>query len=210
MVINGRIALELGCTWRTTKGGTYFGILGVEGNDVKRIEPETKNSWMQWSKPRSMEGHPVKYLHSDSQSWMSLLYGCKELPHLISWMGERPRKRFAYESSYWRVRLWSLCGPHGVSQIFRGNDTSCSRADQYGRKLRFKDFFRHPDVALLEGFKIPKFSKYNGVDDPYSHLLSFCGDCRGLDSRPGLFIHLYHQSLEGTQVELISPPWCST
>lgn len=30
---------------------------------------------------KSMEGHTVKYLHSDSKSWMSLLYGCKELLH---------------------------------------------------------------------------------------------------------------------------------
>jgi hypothetical protein len=94
--------------------------------------------------------------------------------------------------SYTMIALWSPW--RSLSKIFRGNDTSCSRADQYGRKLRFKDFFRHPDVALLEGFKIPKFSKYNGVGDPYHHLLSFCGDCRGLDSQPGLFIHLYIRS----------------
>ncbi|KAK4419458.1 hypothetical protein Salat_2358700 [Sesamum alatum] len=41
--------------------------------------------------------------------------------------------------------------------------------------------------SLSEGFKIPKFSKYNGVSDPYHHLLSFCGDCRGLDSHLGYF-----------------------
>lgn len=100
--------------------------------------------------------------------------------------------------SYWRVILWSLCGPHGEASRKDGdwgNDISCSRADQYGRKLRFKDFCRHPDVALPEGFKRPKFSKYNGIS--YHHLLSFCGDCRGLDSQSGLFFHLYHKSLEG-------------
>lgn len=63
--------------WRTTKGGTYFGILGVEGNDVKRIgrspKNQTKNSWMQWSKPRSMEWHPVKYPHSDFEQAPFLL-----------------------------------------------------------------------------------------------------------------------------------------
>ena len=64
-------------------------------------------------------------------------------------------------------------------------------------KLRFKDFCRHPDVALPEGFKIPKFSKYNGVGDPYHHLLSFCGYCRGLDSQSALLKHLYQKSLEG-------------
>ena len=44
--------------------------------------------------------------------------------------------------------------------------------EQTNTGVRFKDFFRHPDVALLEGFKRPKFSKYNGVGDPYHHLLS--------------------------------------
>lgn len=123
---------------------------------------------MQWSKP---EGHPVKYPHSDSQSWISLLYGCKELLHLLSWMGNPESSLWI---SYWRVILWSLCGPHGeASRKDRdwGNDTSCSIADQYGE---IQGFF--PTSALPEGFKIPR------VGDPYHHLLSFCGDCRGLDS----------------------------
>lgn len=64
-------------------------------------------------------------------------------------------------------------------------------------ETEIQEFCRHPDVALPEGFKIPKFSKYNGVGDPYHHLLSFCGDCRGLDSQSGLLIHLYQKSLEG-------------
>jgi len=102
---------------------------------------QTKNSWMQWSKPRSMEGHPFKYPHSNSQSWMSLLYGCKELLHLISWMGNP--KAIRLWISYWRVILWSLCGPRGEASRKDGdwgNDISCSRADQYGRKLRLSDF----------------------------------------------------------------------
>lgn len=69
--------------------------------------------------------------------------------------------------------------------------------EQTNTEQLFQDFCRHPDVALPEGFKIPKFSKYNGVGDPYHHLLSFCGDCRGLDSQSGLLKDLSQKSLEG-------------
>ena len=120
-------------------------------------------------------------------------------PYFMNGQSERPRKRFAYESPieelYYDRSVVPMEKP--LENIEIEDDTSCIRADQYGKKLRFKDFCRHPDVALPEGFKIPKFSKYNGVGDPYHHLLSFCGDCRGLDSQPGLFLHLYQKSLEG-------------
>lgn len=167
----------------------------------KAEEEESNKEFMNAMKQAKINGgHPVKYPHSDSQSWMSLLYGCKELLHLISWMGN-PRDLESDSlmnlllKSYTMIALWSPWRSLSERWRLRGNDTSCSRADQYGRKLRFKDFCRHPDVALPEGFKIPKFSKYNGVGDPYHHLLSFCGDCRGLDSQSGLLIHLYQKSL---------------
>ena len=124
---------------------------------------QRKNSWMQWSKPRSMEGHPFKYPHSNSQSWMSLLYGCKELLLLISWMGkERGLESDSLMNLLLKVWLWSLCGPHGEASQKDGdwgNDISCSRADQYGRKLRFKDFSRLKRVVLISQALAPEWKQ---------------------------------------------------
>lgn len=142
--------------------------------------------------------HSSTHIPIPNHGWASSTDAKNSCTLFHEWAIREASKAIRLWISYWRVILWSLCGPHGEASWKDGdwgNDISCSRADQYGRKLRFKDFCRHPDVALPEGFKRPKFSKYNGIS--YHHLLSFCGDCRGLDSQSGLFFHLYHKSLEG-------------
>lgn len=153
---------------------------------------------MQWSKPRSDQWrgiHSSTHIPIPNHGWASSTDAKNSCTLFHEWA---IRKRFAYESPieelYYDRSVVPVEKPPRKDGDW-GNDISCSRADQYGRKLRFKDFCRHPDVALPEGFKIPKFSKYNGKT--YHHLLSFCGDCRGLDSQSGFFFHLYHKSLEG-------------
>lgn len=61
--------------------------------------------------------------------------------------------------------------PLGKMEIEAMIQAAVEQTNTGRKRLGFKDFCRHPDVALPEGFKIPKFSKYVGVGDP--HLLDF-------------------------------------
>ena len=137
------------------------------------------------------------YIPIPNHGWASSTDAKNSRTLFHEWAIREASKAIRLWISYWRVILWSLCGPHGEASRKYLEAMIQAAVEQTNTGVRFKDFFRHPDVALLEGFKRPKFSKYNGVGDPYHHLLSFCGDCRGLDSQPGLFIHLYQKSLEG-------------
>lgn len=119
-------------------------------------------------------------------------------PYFINGQSKRPRKRFAYESPieelYYDRSVVPMEKPLGKMEIEAMIQAAVEQTNTGGKRLGFKDFCRYPDVALPEGFKIPKYSKYNVVGDPYHHLLSFCGDCRSLDSQPGLLIHLFQKS----------------
>lgn len=139
----------------------------------QRIHECNEVSQDQWRGIQSSTHIPIP-----NHGWASSTEAKNSFTLFHEWAIREASKAIRLWISYWRVILWSLCGSHGEASRSRkdwdwGNDTSCSRADQYGKKLRFKDFFRHPDVALPEGFKIPKFSKVNTMGSA-THIITCC------------------------------------
>lgn len=133
----------------------------------QRIHECNEVSQDQWRGIQSSTHIPIP-----NHGWASSTTAKNSFTLFHEWAIREASKAIRLWISYWRVILWSLCGSASRSRKDWdwGNDTSCSRA---GKKLRFKDFFRHPDVALPEGFKIPKFSKVNTMGSA-THIITCC------------------------------------
>ncbi|MCF8704103.1 hypothetical protein L3055_11255, partial [Corynebacterium sp. MC-02] len=41
-------------------------------------------------------------------------------------------------------------------------------------ELNYENLCIHPDLDLLEGFKIPKFDTFSGTGNPLAHLRAYC------------------------------------
>ncbi|KAM3397567.1 hypothetical protein P3S68_001079 [Capsicum galapagoense] len=57
------------------------------------------------------------------------------------------------------------------------------------------------DVHLPMGFKMPKFDKYEGYDDPVAHLRRYCNQLRGVRGKKELLIAYFGESLSSLASE---------
>ena len=108
----------------------------------QRIHECNEVSQDQWRGFQSSTHIPIP-----NHGWASSTDAKNSCTLFHEWAIREASKAIRLWISYWRVILWSLCGSHGEASRSRedwdwGNDTSCCRADR--KKLRFKDFFRHP------------------------------------------------------------------
>ena len=69
------------------------------------------------------------------------------------------------------------------------------------KSVSFKDLCMFPDVHLPQGFKTPKFDKYNGHGDPVAHLRRFCNQLRGVRGKEELLMAYFGESLTGVASE---------
>ena len=61
----------------------------------------------------------------------------------------------------------------------------------------YEDLCIHPNLDLLEGFKIPKFDTFGGVGNPMTHLRAYCDQLVGVGRDETLLMQLFNQSLCG-------------
>ena len=59
------------------------------------------------------------------------------------------------------------------------------------------DTSKFPHVTLPPGFKMPKMRRYNGTEDPRSHLATFTRDALPYRYDHGLVVYLLFKTLEG-------------
>ena len=67
--------------------------------------------------------------------------------------------------------------------------------------LKYEDLCRHPYLELPEGFKVPKFDTYSGVENPFTHLRSYCDQFIGVGRDEVLLMRLFSHSLKGEALE---------
>ncbi|OIT32398.1 hypothetical protein A4A49_59650, partial [Nicotiana attenuata] len=65
------------------------------------------------------------------------------------------------------------------------------------QSLRYESLCMHPNVELPPGFKIPKFSTFNGKGNPISHLKDYCCRLVGIGHNEAIRMKLFIQSLLG-------------
>ncbi|KAK4727144.1 hypothetical protein R3W88_032061 [Solanum pinnatisectum] len=63
--------------------------------------------------------------------------------------------------------------------------------------LRYEDLCMHPDVELLEGYKLPKFEMFNGIGYPKPHLQMYCDKLVGVGRDEKILMKLFIRSLTG-------------
>ncbi|XP_059288460.1 uncharacterized protein LOC132041781 [Lycium ferocissimum] len=78
------------------------------------------------------------------------------------------------------------------------------RSNRTARKstgLRYDDLCMHPDLDLLEGFKIPKFEMFNGTGNLKAHLRSYCDQLVDIKKNEPLIMRLFSRSLTSEAAE---------
>lgn len=61
----------------------------------------------------------------------------------------------------------------------------------------YSDLCVFPNAQYPEKFKVPEFEKYNGTNDPYTHLEIYIGELGAHAENEGLRIQLFQKSLTG-------------
>ena len=61
--------------------------------------------------------------------------------------------------------------------------------------LGYEDLCIHPNLDLLEGYKIPKFDTFGGVCNPMSNLRVYCDQLVGFGRYKALLMRLFSRSL---------------
>ncbi|OIT18915.1 hypothetical protein A4A49_59582, partial [Nicotiana attenuata] len=69
------------------------------------------------------------------------------------------------------------------------------------QSLRYESLCMHPNVELPPGFKIPKFSTFNGKGNPISHLKDYCCRLVGIGHNEAIRMKLFIQSLSGLELD---------
>ncbi|XP_069149116.1 uncharacterized protein [Solanum lycopersicum] len=67
--------------------------------------------------------------------------------------------------------------------------------------LSYAELCIHPDLNLLEGFKIPKFDTFGGAGNPMAHLRAYCDQLVGVGKDEALLMRLFSRSLCGEALE---------
>ncbi|XP_060182197.1 uncharacterized protein LOC132611850 [Lycium barbarum] len=67
--------------------------------------------------------------------------------------------------------------------------------------LRYSDLCIHPNLGLLESFKIPKFDRFNGSGNPRAHLRAYCDQLVGSGGNEALPMRLFSRSLSEMTME---------
>ena len=70
-------------------------------------------------------------------------------------------------------------------------------------RLDFGELGLVPGVVIPHKFKVPIFSKYDGVSCPKHHLRSYVRKIQPYTADRNLWVHLFQDSLSGTHLE-----WC--
>ncbi|XP_069147185.1 uncharacterized protein [Solanum lycopersicum] len=68
----------------------------------------------------------------------------------------------------------------------------------------YKDLCIHPNLDLLEGFKVPKFVTFNGTGNPLAHLKVYCDQLVGVGKNEALLMRLFGRSLSGEALEWLA------
>ena len=63
--------------------------------------------------------------------------------------------------------------------------------------LSYEDLCIHPDVEMLEGYKLPKFKMFNGIGDPKAHLRMYSDKLVGVGRDERILMKLFMTSLTG-------------
>ena len=67
--------------------------------------------------------------------------------------------------------------------------------------LDYNELCFFQDMQLFLGFKVPKFSKYDGTRNPKMHLKMFANKLGKPMDDENLLVHLFHKSLEGDALD---------
>ncbi|XP_055814132.1 uncharacterized protein LOC129883514 [Solanum dulcamara] len=67
--------------------------------------------------------------------------------------------------------------------------------------LNYEDLCIHPDLDLLEGFKVPKFDTFGGTGNPLAHLRTYFDQLVGVGKNEALLMRLFSRSLSGEALE---------
>ncbi|KAK4721901.1 hypothetical protein R3W88_012134 [Solanum pinnatisectum] len=67
--------------------------------------------------------------------------------------------------------------------------------------LNYEDLCIHPNLDLLEGFKVPKFDVFGGTGNPLAHLRAYCDQLVGVGRDEALLMRLFSRSLSGEALE---------
>ncbi|PHT36577.1 hypothetical protein CQW23_24277 [Capsicum baccatum] len=65
------------------------------------------------------------------------------------------------------------------------------------KSVLYNDLCMFPDVNLPPGFRMPKFEKYNGHDDPVAHLRHYYNHLRGAGGKEELLMAYFSESILG-------------
>ncbi|XP_070019482.1 uncharacterized protein [Nicotiana sylvestris] len=66
--------------------------------------------------------------------------------------------------------------------------------------VSFSDLCMFPHIHLPRGFKTPKFEKYDGHDDPITHLKRYCNQLRGAEGKEVLLMAYFGEILVGKKM----------
>ncbi|XP_070008066.1 uncharacterized protein [Nicotiana sylvestris] len=69
------------------------------------------------------------------------------------------------------------------------------------KSVSYSDLCMFPHVHLPTSFKMPKFEKYNGHEDPVAHLKRYCNQLRGAGGKEELLMVYFGESLSGIASE---------
>ncbi|XP_070025316.1 uncharacterized protein [Nicotiana sylvestris] len=69
------------------------------------------------------------------------------------------------------------------------------------KSVSFNDLGMFPHIHLPQGFKTPKFEKYDGHGDHITHLKRYCNQLRDAGGREGLLMAYFGESLIGVASE---------